>query len=83
MPEGEDYQHNDEDGSGLIGGSCIVDPNGLIVAEAQTLGDEVVVADCDLDLCRQGKGKMFDFAAHRRPQWYSRITGQTGVETPA
>lgn len=72
-----------EDGSGLIGGSCIVDPNGLIVAEAQTLGDEVVVADCDLDLCRQGKEKMFDFAAHRRPQWYGRITGQTGVETPA
>ncbi len=45
----------DEDGSGLIGGSCIVDPNGVIVAEATTLGDEVLVADCDLDLCRQGK----------------------------
>ena len=27
-----------EDGSGLIGGSCIVDPNGRIVTEAQTLG---------------------------------------------
>ena len=24
-----------EDGSGLIGGSCIVDPNGRIVAEAK------------------------------------------------
>ena len=57
----------DEDGSGLIGGSCIVDPNGLIVAEATTLGDEVLVANCDLDLCRQGKEKMFNFAAHRRP----------------
>ncbi len=73
----------DEDGSGLIGGSCIVDPNGMIVAEAATLGDEVVVADCDLDLCRQGKEKMFNFAAHRRPQWYGPITGQTGVEEPA
>jgi predicted amidohydrolase len=73
----------DEDGSGLIGGSCIVDPNGRIVAEAGTLGDELLVADCDLDLCRQGKDKMFNFAAHRRPRWYGRITGQTGVEEPA
>ena len=73
----------DEDGSGLIGGSCIVDPNGVIVAEASTLGDEVVVADCDLDLCRQGKEKMFNFAMHRRPQHYGRITGQVGVEEPA
>ena len=73
----------DEDGSGLIGGSCIVDPNGVIVAQAQTLGDELVVADCDLDLCRQGKEKMFNFAAHRRPQHYARITAQVGVEEPA
>lgn len=54
----------DEDGSGLIGGSCIVDPNGLIVAEAAALDDEVLAAGCDL--CRQGKDKMF-FAAHRQP----------------
>jgi len=71
-----------EDGSGLIGGSCIVDPNGRIVAEARTTGDEVLVAECDLDLCRKGKEKMFDFAAHRRPQSYGRITAQTGVELP-
>ena len=73
----------DEDGSGLIGGSCIVDPNGVIVAEAATLGDELLVHDCDLDLCRQGKDKMFDFAAHRRPGWYGPITNQVGVEEPA
>jgi len=72
-----------EDGSGLIGGSCIVDPNGRIVAEAKTLGDEIIVADCDLDACRQGKEKMFNFAAHRRPQWYGPITGQTGATPPA
>jgi predicted amidohydrolase len=34
-----------EDGSGLIGGSCIVDPNGVVVAQAKTLGDEVIVAE--------------------------------------
>ena len=72
-----------EDGSGLIGGSCIVDPNGRIVAEAQTLADEIVVADLDLDLCRQGKDKMFNFAAHRRPEQYSAITERAGVIEPA
>jgi predicted amidohydrolase len=73
----------DEDGSGLIGGSCIVDPNGRIAAEAQTLADEIVVADLDLDLCRQGKDKMFNFAAHRRPEQYAAITSRAGVIEPA
>jgi predicted amidohydrolase len=73
----------DEDGSGLIGGSCIVDPNGRIVAEAKGVGDELIVADCDLDACLQGKEKMFNFAAHRRPDWYGPITTQTGAEPPA
>ena len=73
----------DEDGSGLIGGSCIVDPNGRIVAEAQTLADEVIVANIDLDLCRQGKDKMFNFAAHRRPEQYAVITERAGVVEPA
>jgi hypothetical protein len=69
-----------EDGSGLIGGSVIVDPNGVIVAQAKTLGDEVLVADCDLDLTRQGKEKMFNFALHRRPEHYRRIVDQVGAE---
>jgi len=73
----------DEDGAGLIGGSCIVDPNGLVVAQATTLGDEVLVADCDLDATLQGKTKMFDFAAHRRPEHYRRIVDQVGPEPPA
>ena len=73
----------EEDGSGLIGGSCIVDPNGRIVAEAQTLVDEVIVADIDLDRCRQGKDKMFNFAAHRRPEHYRAITERAGVVEPA
>ena len=72
----------DEDGSGLIGGSCIVDPNGVIVAQAVSLGDEIIVADCDLDACAQGKEKMFNFAQHRRPQWYGPITEQVGATPP-
>ncbi len=71
-----------EDGAGLIGGSVIVDPNGIIVAQAKTLGDEVIVADVDFDACRQGKEKMFNFAQHRRPQWYGRIVEQVGAEAP-
>ena len=72
----------DEDGSGLIGGSCIVDPNGHIVAEAKTLGDELIIADVDLNACQQGKEKMFNFAAHRRPNWYGPITSQVGAMPP-
>jgi len=71
-----------EDGSGLIGGSVIVDPNGTVQAQARTLGDEVIVADVDFDACRQGKEKMFDFAAHRRPQWYRAIIDQVGAVPP-
>ncbi|MGK7863402.1 N-carbamoyl-D-amino-acid hydrolase [Falsiroseomonas sp. E2-1-a4] len=71
-----------EDGAGLIGGSCIVDPNGVVVAQAKTTADEVIVAEIDLDACRQGKEKMFNFAAHRRPQWYGRIVDQVGVVAP-
>jgi predicted amidohydrolase len=73
-----------EDGSGLIGGSVIVDPNGIIRAQARSHDDELIFAEADLDLCRQGKEKMFNFAAHRRPQWYRPIVDQVGaVEPPA
>lgn len=71
-----------EDGAGLIGGSCIVDPDGNVVVQAKSLGDEIIMADCDLDRCRQGKTKLFNFEAHRRPQWYQRIISQTGATPP-
>ena len=45
--------------------------------------DEIIVADLDLDLCRQGKDKMFNFAAHRRPEQYTAITERAGVIEPA
>lgn len=52
------------------------------MAQARTLGDEVIVADVDFEACRQGKEKMFNFAQHRRPQWYGRIVEQVGAEPP-
>jgi predicted amidohydrolase len=65
-----------------MGGTMIVDPNGVIVAEAKSEGDELVVADCDLDLTRFGKETVFDFGRHRRIEHYGRITSQTGVVPP-
>ena len=38
-------------GCDLIGQSCIIAPTGEIVAMCTTLGDEVVVVDCDLNRC--------------------------------
>jgi predicted amidohydrolase len=71
-----------EDGHPLMGGTMIVNPDGEIVAEAKTLDDELVVADCDLDATRFGKETVFDFARHRRVEHYGRITSQTGVLPP-
>lgn len=66
----------------LIGGSCIVGPDGNILAEAKTIEDEVIVAECDLDLCTQGKTRTFDFGRHRRIEHYKRIAEQPGVIEP-
>lgn len=71
-----------EDGHELMGGSCIVSPQGEIVALASSQDDELIVADCDLDLCNFGKGTIFNFAAHRRPEHYRIITDQTGATPP-
>ncbi|MDX6750449.1 N-carbamoyl-D-amino-acid hydrolase [Geminicoccaceae bacterium 1502E] len=72
----------DEDGHHLIGGTLIVDPNGEIVVEAKTEGDELIVADCDLDATRFGKETIFDFKRHRRIEHYGLISSQTGVVLP-
>ncbi len=71
-----------EDGHDLMGGSVIVAPSGEIVAQCRTLGDELVVADCDLDACNFGKRTIFNFAAHRRIETYGLITERTGAEPP-
>lgn len=59
-----------------------MDPEGKILAEAKTKEDEVVIADLDLEACRQGKTRTFDFARHRRVEHYERIVNQTGVIEP-
>lgn len=71
-----------EDGFGLFGSSCIVDPSGSVVAESKTEDDELIIADCDLDETKFGKETIFNFAAHRRTEAYGLITAQTGVVVP-
>ena len=72
----------DEDGHPLMAGSIIVDPNGFVVARAETEGDELIVHNADMDMCTFGKETIFDFARHRRIEHYGLITSQTGVVEP-
>jgi len=72
----------DEDDHHLMGGSVIIAPSGEIVAQCHTLGDELIVADCDLDDCIFGRETIFNFAAHRRPEHYKLITERTGAVPP-
>ena len=71
-----------EDGFGLIGGSAIVAPTGEIVAQALSEGDEIIAYNCDLDIGRDLKENIFNFARHRRIEHYKRITEQAGVVYP-
>jgi predicted amidohydrolase len=72
----------DEDGRHLIGGSAVVAPSGEIVAKARTEGDEVVLAEVDLDYAEMYKQSVFNFAAHRRPEHYSLIVDRVGRGDP-
>ena len=71
-----------EDGHPLIGGSCIVNPDGEVVAQTKTEDDELIVHACDLDATAFGKKTVFDFARHRRIEHYGVIASQTGAVAP-
>jgi predicted amidohydrolase len=71
-----------EDGQQLIGGSCIIAPTGEILAQAQTDGDEVVLAQIDLDEVFACRKVNFDFALYRRPDQYQLITERAGAIAP-
>ena len=72
-----------EEGCDLIGGSCIIAPTGEIMAQCETLGDEVIVHECDLDRCREIQDNIFNFALHREPEAYRLITETKGVRRSA
>jgi N-carbamoyl-D-amino-acid hydrolase len=71
-----------EEGCELIGGSSIIAPSGLVMAQALTQGDELVVACCDLDACNSYKAWTFNMERHRQPDQYRRIVTQKGVVLP-
>lgn len=68
-----------EEGVDQIGGSCIIAPSGEIMARCVSLGDELQVARCDLDLAQRYKASLFNFARHRRPESYGLIVERTGA----
>ena len=68
-----------EEGCDLIGGSCIIAPTGEIVAQCESLDDEVIVHACDLDRCREIQDNIFNFALHREPESYRLITETKGA----
>jgi predicted amidohydrolase len=71
-----------EDGCELFGHSIIVNPQGEIMAMATSWHDELITADCDLDMCTLGRTTIFAFEKHRRPETYGRITQQVGAIEP-
>ena len=48
-----------EDGNELFGHSIIVNPQGEIIAMAASWDDELITADCDLDMCALGRTTIF------------------------
>jgi predicted amidohydrolase len=71
-----------EEGVDALADSQIIAPSGEVVARCDSVDDEVVVAQCDLDLCLAYKQTIFDFDRYRRPEMYTRITSQRGVVDP-
>ena len=57
-------------------------PKDEIVAKAKSEEDELLIHPYDLDDTVFGKQPIFDFARHRRIEYYGRITSQIGVELP-
>ena len=52
------------------------------MAQALSEDDEVIVFDCDLDLCTHYKSTVFAFEKHRRIEHYGLITARTGIVPP-
>ena len=63
-----------EEGVESLAQTAIIAPSGQVVAQATTIGDELVTARCDLDMCERYKKTLFDFDRYRRPETYSLIT---------
>jgi len=67
-----------EEGVDSLAESSIFAPSGELLARAETNDDELIVAECDLDWCRQYTGTLFDFERYRRPELYGPIARVAG-----
>ena len=70
-----------EEGVDSLAESAIIAPSGEIIQVAETNGDELIVAEANLDWCADYKDTLFNFERYRRPEMYGRITSQKGVIT--
>jgi predicted amidohydrolase len=70
-----------EDGLELIGGSCIVNPLGEVVAKASTTADELVAARIDLDQMLPARAR-WNFFGRRHPEHYGLLTAPVRPAAP-
>ena len=71
-----------EEGVELLAESCIIAPTGRVIALTAHTGDELAVADIDLNLCRNYKETLFQFERYRRPEVYTAVTSRRGPVVP-
>jgi len=71
-----------EEGVSQIGGTAIIAPSGEVVASSSTLGEELVIHRCDLDLVKPYKESLFHFGRNRRIEHYQSIAAQTEAALP-
>ncbi|GAA4992508.1 nitrilase-related carbon-nitrogen hydrolase [Actinopolymorpha pittospori] len=62
-----------EDGVELIGGSCVIDPFGQVLARAATTADELVTTSVDVDQARAARER-WNFLGRRHPGHYTSLT---------
>lgn len=72
-----------EEGVDSLAESQIIAPSGEILAKTVGNGDEVIVADCDLEWCKNYQNTLFDLDYYRRPEAYVRSQHQRGPRTRA
>lgn len=71
-----------EEGVESLAHTVIIAPSGQIVAQCITNGDELAVAEIDLDYTKFYKETVFNFDLYRVPQHYRLISEQRGAVAP-
>ena len=66
-----------ESGEGALGCSMILDPDGHVIAQAYTTGQEVIFADIKADIYHRVRHRSHDYMRHRRPALYGPLSEQS------